>query len=101
MGPLDLAGRPLLSGFARWASASFDEDQFEAAMILERAWYIARGRRFLTETMAGASNTINRAMAGTCFAYTGDQAANGRLRRGHVDNHPALRSATFNTNLPD
>lgn len=67
--PIELAGRPLLSGFTHWAGMTFEGDALEAAMVLAKTCFIAVGAPYLTETFTGQTLRRNDAMAGVCHAY--------------------------------
>ena len=77
--PVALAGLPLCSGFAAWATRRFEGDDLEAATALGRTYFISRGRRYELSSWAGQSvNGIN-ARDDVCFTYTLQQRQHGRL----------------------
>ncbi|WP_068084796.1 hypothetical protein [Novosphingobium rosa] len=76
LAPGSLAGRTLDKGFATWAVQTFNEDDFETAMVLARTWLIALGRRYATKHVAGRPVSINPAMKGRCFAFNAPQFEN-------------------------
>lgn len=80
--PPELAGRPMLSGFAAWATATFSGDALEAANTLSQAYFVGQARRYDTEAAAGQSLSSNSPMIGACFAYAPDRFATGHLVAG-------------------
>lgn len=83
VGPAPFAGRPLLRGFHAWASALFDADDLEAALMLQRGAWVARGRRYLVDR----TRTPLRAavgMEGACYSYSGQHWATATNNLGYV-----------------
>lgn len=67
--PVDLSGKPILKGFMAWASKHYDEDELEAALVLSRTVFIARGRRFAIDRGRGHTLDVHKSLEGSCFAY--------------------------------
>lgn len=70
-GPLE--GRPLLRGFARWATATFDGDALEAAFVLHKGYFVSRARPWNVEASAGRPVAHHTIMRGACFSYSEPQ----------------------------
>ena len=70
VGPEPLAGLPLLRGFHGWASRRFAGSSLDAATMLQRGVWVARGRRHVVDR---AIVPLHRAagMDGVCFSYSG------------------------------
>jgi hypothetical protein len=67
--PVELTGKPILKGFMAWAAERYDEDQLEAALVLSRTVFIARGRRFAIDRGRGHTLDAHKSLSGSCFAY--------------------------------
>ena len=80
--PASFAGNPVLGGFARWANEAFDEDAFEAALVLARTCFIAVGAAHLTEAWTGLPLRLNDRRAGVCHAYAPENLDNNRYVGG-------------------
>lgn len=70
LAPETVAGRPLLRGFHRWASEIFDADDLEAALMLQRGAWVARGRRYLVDHEIVPLRDA-AGMESACFSYSG------------------------------
>ena len=71
--PDPYVGRPLRGGFSRWAEATLDDDEVEAAFVLHRGTWLSAARRFDLEA---TENAIEGMLApGAC--YTGQPAVIG------------------------
>lgn len=68
--PGEIAGRSLLRGFSVWAKSIFQGDAFEAATMLQRGYFVAKGRRVDKHTLAGLHATEFKHMHGACFTYS-------------------------------
>lgn len=80
--PAELAGRPILSGFTAWATATLSGDALEAAYVLSQAYFVGQARRYDTEAVAGQAMAADSPMIGVCFAYAPERFATGRLLAG-------------------
>lgn len=74
--PTHLKGRPLASGFSRWAEEVFEGDRLEAAYVLQMGIFTAQGRRFDVDAMAGAPVAPTRIPLGACYSYQQEQIKN-------------------------
>jgi hypothetical protein len=81
--PEALAGKPMLLGFSRWAQQSFTGDALEAATVLSRTFFIAQGRRVLTEARAGDLVEGGPPMEGVCHGYASERIGQTRYFGGH------------------
>lgn len=72
--PAHLADKTLFRGFARWANDVLaDEDEKEAAFVLQKGYFVSRARRFDTNSMAGESANAHQTMFDACFTYSEPQ----------------------------
>lgn len=69
--PENLVGNTLYRGFAHWANAVFaNDDDKEAAFVLQKGYFVSRARRFDTIIMAGESANAHASMYDACFTYS-------------------------------
>lgn len=74
--PTPLANNTLFKGFSAWANTAFaDEDNKEAAFILQKGYFVSRARRFDLDALVGESAATQPMMAGACFSYSEPQAS--------------------------
>ena len=77
--PEALAGKPLFKGFSAWANSfSNDEDEKEAAFVLQKAYFVSRARMFDTNRMAGESADAHPTMYDACFTYSQPQRSQAK-----------------------
>lgn len=67
--PAALYGRPMMRGFYAWAAAAFGDMPLEAAVILQRGYFVAQSRRMLNSPAAEHPATADRMPEGTCHSY--------------------------------
>lgn len=67
--PEDLAGRPLVAGFMRWAVQSLAGEPLEAAMVLHKACFVSNARHFLTDESWLLEPVQESTMQGVCHTY--------------------------------
>ena len=80
--PPALAGLPMMRGFHAWASRHFNASELEAAIALQRAYFVAQSRRHSFDPPA-ANPAIGDGMPqGSCYSY----------------NHGAVERAVRSTN---
>lgn len=73
--PATFAGNTLFKGFSSWANTAFaDEDEKEAAFILQKGYFVSRARRFDIDRLAGESAKTQTMMAGACYSYSEPQS---------------------------
>lgn len=77
--PESLLGKPLFKGFSAWANDfSDDEDEKEAAFIVQKAYFVSRARLFSTNDMAGESADAHPTMYDACFTYSQPQRSQAK-----------------------
>lgn len=85
--PVDLEGRSLKAPFAEWARQYYDEDGFEAALVLRRAIFVGKFRHKhnldLRLTAADGSQII-----GGCFVMQPERAGLARRNKGATISFP-------------
>ncbi|AYH43730.1 DUF2889 domain-containing protein [Azoarcus sp. DN11] len=67
--PPELAGRPVMRGFHAWASQAFEGMPREAAVALQRAYFVARARRHSFEPVAEHPGISDGMPQGACYSY--------------------------------
>lgn len=77
-------GKPMVSGFAAWAVQAMTGETLEAAMVLHKAYFVSRGRRFYVGGATGRPLTENKRMMGVCYAYGPERAEAGTFLGDHV-----------------
>ena len=86
----------MTSGFVRWADETLDDDALEAAMVLRRAWDIARGRGRDLDHMETAAELAPHLPPAPCFTFQPDIVNRSRRMKGTArdfsDNPDALLS---------
>jgi len=74
--PEILNGATLFQGFSSRAAAVFtDEDELEAALILQKGNFVAQARRFDLESQVGDRASAHKEMAGVCFSYSPERSS--------------------------
>lgn len=68
--PHDLAARPVMKGFHGWASVTFAGMAFEAAMALQRGYFVAQARRFTTDPERDHPAIGDGMPDGVCYSYS-------------------------------
>lgn len=68
--PAEYAGGPMLRGFSAWATPRFEGDAYEAAIMLQRGYLVAQGRRYDKQASAGLSVGSHRERFGVCYSYS-------------------------------
>lgn len=81
LAPAPLTSMPLLRGFMAKARAHFQHDSLEAAIMLQRGFWVARGRRHIVDA-APVPLTFYEDMEDACYSYAGEQ---WRTATSHVD----------------
>jgi len=64
------AGRPLMKGFHGWAMAAFAGLEFEAATMLQRGYFVAQSRRFVSEPAREHPAGADGLPDGVCHSYS-------------------------------
>lgn len=67
--PPELAGRPMMRGFHPWASQAFDGDALEAALALQRGYFVAQSRRYDFDPPHENPGVADGMPQGSCYSY--------------------------------
>lgn len=67
--PGHLAGQPMMRGFYRWASTEYAGERLEAALILQRAYFVAQARRSDYLNAGGRLAVADNMPEGACYTY--------------------------------
>ncbi|WP_176590681.1 MULTISPECIES: DUF2889 domain-containing protein [Sphingobium] len=81
--PEPLAGMPLMRGFMASARTHFQGDDLEAAIMLQRGIWVARGRRHIVDA-APVPLTTYEDMEDACYSYAGEQWRTATSHVGYV-----------------
>ncbi|MDY0067051.1 MAG: DUF2889 domain-containing protein [Steroidobacteraceae bacterium] len=68
--PSALAGRPMMQGFHAWARDSFADREFEAALTLQRGYFVAQARRYDTSPERDHPAVRDNMPDGVCYSYS-------------------------------
>ncbi|WP_279247013.1 DUF2889 domain-containing protein [Candidatus Litorirhabdus singularis] len=68
--PAELAGRPVLNGFAAWANKTFSGLQQEAAFALSKGVFVALARMYDLSKIDGEPALHDEARLGVCYSYS-------------------------------
>lgn len=92
VGPKLFAGREILRGFAGWAMATLEGDVLEAALLLQKGYFVSRSRRSVPPPGPIADQEI--ATKGVCWTFSSprfDVAIRGSSQRDFSDDRDLLR----------
>ncbi|MDH5675076.1 MAG: DUF2889 domain-containing protein [Myxococcales bacterium] len=90
--PAPFAGRRLIGGFGRWAHEQLEPELCEAAQVLQRAIYIATGRRSDFESMERAEEHLET-MGAACHSFSSPQVERALRVKGSVRDFSARPGA--------
>jgi hypothetical protein len=65
-----LAGRPMMQGFYAWASSTFSGLALEAALMLQRGYFVAQSRRYVTTPEREHPAVSDGLPEGVCYSYS-------------------------------
>jgi hypothetical protein len=83
--PAAYAGRAIIGGFSAWAYATFEGDFLEAALVLQKGWFLSRARRYVVDSAPPvALATFRATRSGVCYAYTDPQLSTAWTVPGYV-----------------
>lgn len=92
--PAQWAGQLVLQGFAKWAGASFEGDELEAARVLQKGYFVACARRYNVAALDGLPAIEETTMLGSCHSYSAGVVEQARRNhhtvRDFTDNEAAL-----------
>lgn len=69
LAPPQVAGLPLMRGFARAAASAFSSELFEAACVLQMGIFVARGRRIDVEALPRDLISPDQVASGACYSF--------------------------------
>jgi len=75
----------MLQGMYAWASAVFDAEGLEAALVLQRGYFVAQARFFDFAGSAGAPASDDNRPEGSCYAYNAGVVEQGVRTGSTVD----------------
>ncbi|WP_242127945.1 DUF2889 domain-containing protein [Sphingobium sp. Sx8-8] len=81
--PEPLADLPLMRGFMTRARTHFQGDELEAAIMLQRGIWVARGRRHIVDA-APVPLTFYEDMEDACYSYAGERRRTATSHVGYV-----------------
>jgi hypothetical protein len=87
--PAAVNGLSLLAGFLKAASARFQGDALEAALVLARTYLISIGRPYDSQAWAGRLTSGNVALRNRCYGYAAVHGDSGRFRDGYIVEVPS------------
>ena len=82
--PLAHAGRPMKRGFYAWVSQHYTGMALEAAVALQRGYYVAQSRRVSRLPFQDYPAGADKMPDGTCYSYNHDVVARARRIEGTV-----------------
>ena len=82
--PEGIAGRPLFVGFARWAASHFRGVELDTALHLQKATFVARGRRVLLDRPIGDFALREPERFGACYTFSEPQLSIAGDAEGYV-----------------
>lgn len=68
--PAACAGRPMMKGFHAWAREAFAGPRLEAAVALQRGYFVAQARRYRTTPERDFPATGDGMPEGVCYSYS-------------------------------
>lgn len=68
--PAELAGKPVLNGFAAWANNSFEGLQQEAAFALSKGIFVSLARMYDLSQITGEPALHDATRLGVCYSYS-------------------------------
>ena len=68
--PAEIANQHLLRGFALWAGRFFEGDDYEAAVILQRGYFVAQARRHFSGKVDNYVPSEIKELQGVCYSYS-------------------------------
>jgi len=84
LAPDMLEGRQLMRGFTAWARDKFKDDALEAALMLQRGVFVARGRTRVVDLPPAIPLRAAAGMANACYSYSGDRLETATSIVGYV-----------------
>ncbi len=82
--PLEYAGKPMKRGFYVWASRHYSDMPLEAAVALQRGYFVAQSRRVARLPFQDFPASADNMPDGTCYSYNHDVVARALRIEGTV-----------------
>lgn len=82
--PTEHKDNTLFKGFASWANGISNQDEREAAFVLQKAYFVSRARRFDIQAVAGEPANKHTIMRGACYSYSEPQVDIAKRTSGTV-----------------
>ncbi len=68
--PSSVAGKPLMKGFYFWVFKHFHGEALEAALVLQKGYFVSRARHIDLDASAGMPASDDKYMLGACYTYS-------------------------------
>lgn len=68
--PQVLRDKPLMKGFYLWVFKQFDDEELEAALALQKGYFVSRARHIDLNASAGMAASGDKFMLGACYTYS-------------------------------
>jgi hypothetical protein len=68
--PAALNDKPLMKGFYLWVFKQFSGEQLEAALVLQKGYFVSRARHLDLDASAGMAASGDLFMLGACYTYS-------------------------------
>ncbi len=82
--PGEVAGKPALKGFSKWAGGEYEGDDFEAALALHKGYFVAVALRWDMSAMEGRKVTDYSPKLGVCYTYSQGVVEGAYRNRGAI-----------------
>lgn len=82
--PSALAGKPMMRGFHAWASHAFNAPELQAAIALQRAYFVAQSRRYDFDPPEANPGIGDGMPQGSCYTYNHGAVERAQRRAGTV-----------------
>ncbi|WP_340268805.1 DUF2889 domain-containing protein [Sphingobium mellinum] len=70
LSPETYAGRRVIRGFSSWATEALDDEQLDAALILQKGYWQSGGRKVLIGSVGGPIRDQEAEFKGACYSYS-------------------------------
>ncbi len=87
--PVEYAGKPVMRGFYAWAAKVFAGMPLEAAVALQRGFFVAQSRRYISQPIAKYPATTDGVRDGICYSYNHGVVERALRIEGSVRDHTA------------
>lgn len=62
--------KPIMKGFYHWVFTAYRDDALEAALVLQRGYFVALARHYDMNASAGMAAALDLPMLGACYSYS-------------------------------